>query len=81
MGVKDRGSSFSVAAAALRQACALKCVVGLLFGGSGLQRCAGACPSPYPTVRQSLSARVVPHPATWPLRKAVVLSKEGAQLF
>ena len=40
-----------------------------------------ASASPYPQVRLSLSAGVVPHPATWPFRKAVVLSKEGAQLL
>lgn len=45
------------------------------------ERTAGPCPGPHPTVRLSLSARVVPHPATWPLRKAVVLSKEGVQLI
>lgn len=40
-----------------------------------------ASASPYPQVRLSLSAGVVPHPATWPFRKAAVLSKEGAQLL
>lgn len=50
------------------------------FWGLQCRRSARPCPSPYLTGRQSLSARVVPHPATWPLRKAVVLSKEGAQL-
>lgn len=77
MGSRDRRSSFSVGSSVKTSV-----RVGLLFGcSSGSQCSAGPCPSPYPTVRQSLSARVVPHPATWPLRKAVVLSKEGAQLF
>lgn len=47
----------------------------------GLQ-CGAVCrplPQPLPH-RQSLPALVLSHPATWPLRKAVVLSKEGAQL-
>lgn len=54
-------------------------VVGLPEGGGLLQFRASA--GPCPPVRLPLSAGVVPHPATWPFRKAVVLSKEGAQLL
>lgn len=61
--------------------CRLSGLPWLPRGGCSLERSAGPCPSNYLTVRRSLSAGVVPHPATWPLRKAVVLSKEGAQLF
>ena len=75
-----RGTACRLSAASEKYGCgsgSSACLWGEGVGELQFKASAG----PYPRVRLPLSAGVVPHPATWPFRKAVVLSKEGAQLL
>lgn len=56
-----------------RRGCLQKWVCGLLVGGSSLEGMLNSLLQANPTLRLWLSVRLVPHPATWPLRKAEVL--------
>lgn len=65
-----------------REVCMEKWLAGLLSGvGSGMHSGSAVQVPAAPHSVSLCTAWVVSHPATWLLRKAVVLSKEGAQLF
>lgn len=57
----------------VRRVCMQKWVSGLLVGGSTIEGTLDSLLQANPTLRLWLSVRLVPHPATWPLRKAEVL--------